>query len=627
MKKIYLPKIFISFLFVFFYSTYWVTGQTTTIQLDLGDSANESPSPWNNITSASYERQVDNCTDSEGNYTGITVVLKDFFSGVNRDGLSANSSFGIVDQASADSFYGNSSNPTGALRFSSLDPDVAYDFSIFASREASDNRETKYVISGSNESTSYLDAASNTDNIVQINGIYPSSDGTITVTASAGPNNTNSVGYYYMGAVIMSYETSEDVEVPDPIGKICNWDSDKRAAVVLTFDDWSPSHYPVVVSELKNYELNATFFPIITSITNHDYPWPYVQEAVANGNEAGNHTKTHVKLTEQTDEKICDEVRGAKGVLDYNLASQTAISFAYPYGTYNNQVIDSVRNSGHICARGIYSPTTYSYFFATADDDYYNLKTYKVQTSTSTIDFSNQINKVIEGGGLLTYMYHSVDDADGTYNDNWYAQIMVDSLTKQFDFLKSVQDEIWITTLGQAVKYHKEARCATLTEVSGFDGSEWIVNLTDTLSDNTIFNQPLTIKLKANGVAYDEIIQDGDYIEIESFNNDTIMFKAIPDAGDITLKTSVSTEISNPFKTSYNVYPVPTGSILNIEMNDIYSEISVKLMDISGNVVCHSNEYSQTNKLSMNLSGVNSGVYMLCIKTEDSSFVTKIIKK
>ncbi len=598
-----------------------------TVKVDLGDSANESPFPWNNITSASYESQVDNCTDSDGNYTGITVVLKDFFTGVNRDGLSANASFNIADQASADSFYGESSNPTGAIRFSNLDTDIAYDFSIFASRDAGDNREAKYVASGSNESTSYLDAASNTDNIVQINGIYPNSEGTITITASAGPNNSNSAGYFYLGAVIMSYEEPEVDQEPDPIGTICNWDSDKSAAVALTFDDWSPSHYPVVVSELKNYELNATFFPIITSITNYDYPWPYVQEAVANGNEVGNHTETHVKLTEQTASRISDEVRGAKEIFDNNLTSQTVVSFAYPNGAYNSQVIDSVRNAGHICARGIYSPTTYSYLFATADDDYYNLKTYKVQTSTSTADYSNQITKVIAGGGLLTYMYHSVDDAEGTYNDNWYAQIMVDSLTKQFDYLTSLQDEIWITTLGQAVKYHKEARCATLNEVSGYDGTEWIVSLTDTLSDNSLFNQPLTIKLKANGISYDEIVQDGNSIQIESFNNDTIMFKAIPDAGDITLKTSVATGINNPLDKAFKVYPVPAGDRLYIEMKDAYKEISVKLIDLSGNAVYQSDDYSQTNKISLNFIGINPGVYMLSIKTEDSSFVTKIIKK
>ena len=32
---------------------------------------------------------------------------------------------------------------------------------------------------------------------------------------------------------------------------VCKWNDDKKAAVVLTFDDWSPGQYPVAVPELS----------------------------------------------------------------------------------------------------------------------------------------------------------------------------------------------------------------------------------------------------------------------------------------------------------------------------------------------------------------------------------------
>jgi len=53
-------------------------------------------------------------------------------------------------------------------------------------------------------------------------------------------------------------------------GGICNWDNDKKAAIVLTFDDWSPGHYPIVVPELKSRNLNATFFVMNTTAS---YSW------------------------------------------------------------------------------------------------------------------------------------------------------------------------------------------------------------------------------------------------------------------------------------------------------------------------------------------------------------------
>ena len=73
-------------------------------------------------------------------------------------------------------------------------------------------------------------------------------------------------------------------------GGVCNWDNDKKAAIVLTFDDWSPGHSPIVVPELQSRGLNATFFVMNTTAS---YSWPQIIAAAGNGNEIGNHTKTH----------------------------------------------------------------------------------------------------------------------------------------------------------------------------------------------------------------------------------------------------------------------------------------------------------------------------------------------
>lgn len=320
-------------------------------------------------------------------------------------------------------------------------------------------------------------------------------------------------------------------------GVICNWTDDKQAAVVLTFDDWSPGHYPIVVPELKSRNMVATFFPILTSITSRNNSWAEVKEALSYGNEMGSHSQTHPNLTKLTPNELSNEVRGAKEKLEANLPGETILSFDYPFGAYNAQVTDTLRNVGHIAARGVIPPTDFTYGFANTDQDYYELNAYAMGSETTTDMFFGEIAKAMKGGGLLIYMYHSVDDANGTYNDNWYAKVLQDSLQKQLDTLLFVKDQVWTTTMGQAIKYHREANCATLLEVSAFDGQKRLLNLTDTLSDNQVYNQPLSLKIKTDGIKYMEVSQNGNRIPIDTVFSDTIMFRAIPDGGTITLST------------------------------------------------------------------------------------------
>ena len=378
---------------------------------------------------------------------------------------------------------------------------------------------------------------------------------------------------------------------------ICNWDSDKQGAVVLTFDDWSPGHYPIAVPELKKRDMVGTFFPMISSIVEGNHSWPCIIETVSYGNEMGNHSMSHPQLTEASAEELSSEIRGAKDTIDKNLTTQTVISFDYPFGAYNNQVIDSVRGSGHICGRGVNSPSNYTYNFATSDKDYFVLKSYALSETTTTADYKDEVDKVVNGGGLLVFMYHSVDDEVGCYNDNWYAKVVEDSLDKQLDLLKSYEDKVWITTLAQAVKYHREANSATLSEVTPFDGKKWVLNLSDTLSDNDLYNQPLSLKVKMNGAGFNKVSQNNTKLDIDSIYNDTILFKAVPDAGNITLNIAVRDTIyannnlieytgridfSDPLAPAFsysgvsiraNFYGTSIHAILNDDMNDNYYNV------------------------------------------------------
>lgn len=320
-------------------------------------------------------------------------------------------------------------------------------------------------------------------------------------------------------------------------GKICNWDNDKKAAVVLTFDDWSTAHYHLVTPELRSRKINATFFIPTVGVSD----WSQLQIEVRDGNEVANHSKTHPDLTTLTAAKKMDEIRGAKTLIDQNVTGRTTTTYAYPYGTFNDAVIDSVMNSGHIASRGVWPASQkYTYDFATTNADYYNIRTYGVGENTTANDFYTQIENIINGGGLLTYLYHCVVNPTYPASSCGTGPVDLEVFREQLDKLVSAEDQVWITTFEKAIKYHSEKKSATLSEIQAPNGEQWVLNLTDTLSNN-LYALPLTIKLKMNGINYNQVLQNGNPLAIDNIKNDTIMFHAVPDGGQIILKAGAGT--------------------------------------------------------------------------------------
>ena len=87
-----------------------------------------------------------------------------------------------------------------------LNAEGKYTLSFFASRDGvSDNRETQYTVSGGSTETVYLNTANNISNLVTVENMTPAENGTITIVASPGPNNNNSLGYYYLGVIRVEY--------------------------------------------------------------------------------------------------------------------------------------------------------------------------------------------------------------------------------------------------------------------------------------------------------------------------------------------------------------------------------------------------------------------------------------
>ncbi len=187
------------------------SAQSDTILIDFGNIL--SPAPWNNISNPSAG-QVDDLLTSTGFSSGKSIAVYDPFNNINTAGTtSPDPAIAFPPTATGDSFFGNTASfggqiqPTGGVELANLNPDKPHTFIIFASRTASpDNRETRYILQGLTLDTVFLNASNNT-NTAATATIFPSPGGVIRVEAAPGPNNNNSSGFFYLGAMKVIYES------------------------------------------------------------------------------------------------------------------------------------------------------------------------------------------------------------------------------------------------------------------------------------------------------------------------------------------------------------------------------------------------------------------------------------
>lgn len=118
-------------------------------------------------------------------------------------------------------------------------------------------------------------------------------------------------------------------------------------SVVLTFDDGYSSHYEIAFRELSDFKLSATFFVNTSSIGTGEFlDWTMAAEMVCGGMRFGSHAHNHIVLTTLNSERLKDELRISRQMLEQRLASAIEV-LAVPYGFCDQHVLDAAWESGY----------------------------------------------------------------------------------------------------------------------------------------------------------------------------------------------------------------------------------------------------------------------------------------
>jgi len=158
------------------------------------------------------------------------------------------------------------------------------------------------------------------------------------------------------------------VTFDDLVARLLHGDPLPEKPVIICFDDGPETQHTYALPLLKKYSFTATFFLFTNAVGRPHYlDWAQVQELVADRMQIGCHSRFHPYLTRIDDERrLWDEIYGAKTILESHLGKPVTV-YAYPFGQYNDHIVEMVKKAGYSCARGTFFGVVHS------RDDLYEL--------------------------------------------------------------------------------------------------------------------------------------------------------------------------------------------------------------------------------------------------------------
>lgn len=122
--------------------------------------------------------------------------------------------------------------------------------------------------------------------------------------------------------------------------------------VVLTFDDGYLDNYLYAFPLLRQYGLPGTFF-VITGFLDEGragyMSWEQARIMQGNGMDIEPHGVSHVDLRNLSASALAEELAGSRQAVEEHLGKQARL-FAYPFGRYNAQTIQALREAGYWCS-------------------------------------------------------------------------------------------------------------------------------------------------------------------------------------------------------------------------------------------------------------------------------------
>jgi len=121
--------------------------------------------------------------------------------------------------------------------------------------------------------------------------------------------------------------------------------------IMLTFDDGYDDNLFEAYPLLRRYGMKATFFVIVDSVGMPGHmSWDDLARISTDYVELGAHTMSHAALAGASARRLDSEVGLCRVAIAYHLAGRDVTSFAFPFGSHDDEAVAAVRAAGFTVA-------------------------------------------------------------------------------------------------------------------------------------------------------------------------------------------------------------------------------------------------------------------------------------
>jgi peptidoglycan/xylan/chitin deacetylase (PgdA/CDA1 family) len=263
--------------------------------------------------------------------------------------------------------------------------------------------------------------------------------------------------------IITSFLSCEEPDLM-PAVEIAQFPGGKEGALSFTFDDGCYSVITTIAPLLEEYNYKATFFVVAGYITSDAY-WMDWKKLSDRGFEIGNHSFSHLDLSEIKDPIILRHEINDSFELIKEKIGKAPFSFSHPYHRTSKR-IDAIVFEKHMATR--IRPSGFCYLYSV--------------DSSNPEAFDDIVREGVQNHQWIVTTAHGVGDC--------FSPLSEDGLKTLLSIAKKYEDHLAIGTFEELARYKLERRRTRLTFQKS--DTELTITLSPDLSD---LNVPLTLKI------------------------------------------------------------------------------------------------------------------------------------